>query len=196
MKKRLFMVLLCVSVAITACGTSTENNGGNVGEIEKQPEISTTQAETPKRAVELLNEKEKELFEAILIMSDDFVSPSDLRILKIGDYKKRADKNKGNDVVVLKVQGKNDAGGTQTEYYVLVIKPGSAEEDPLIKDGSYTRKEWAQMLWGQKSYVNAYIYREGKAGDYYALENYEIEEEATELDVGRINNALTEYWEE
>lgn len=178
MKRWLSGVLIVVMIlSLSACGKAEE---------EKIP-----------TAKEQLSELETELFEAIVKMTtDSFYEPAAARVLKVGDYKNNTkwgvdDYLYGPDLVVVQMQGTNRLGGTRSIFLLLCIKNGENADKERI-----ARLEVGAGFW-QCDKEDLLRYK-GTVGDNVELyDDYEIKEDASDLfDIGKINKALKEYWEE
>ncbi len=194
MKKYLLMLisgLLFVTIlggcAKTGASSSNEKLNETVAENEEPPKEETN--------IEKLTSNEKGLFDAIIKMTKDtFYEPSAVRLLEVGDYKQNGQAgslNLGNSVVVIKLQGENRVGGTLNHYYCVVIK----ENEWSI--GEVDAKDYANSLRITGDAKLA-LEIDGKVGDYVELDDrYSIEEDASDtFDIGRVNKALKEYWED
>lgn len=159
------------------------------------------EAEKIPTAKEQLSELETELFEAIIKMTtDSFYEPAAARVLNVGDYQSWAQHDADSyfygcpDLVVVQMQGKNRLGGTLSIFCLLCIKDGecvsqSAKEDLDRYESLYEfDHDYKEILMTYKAVV----------GDNYELDDdYEIKKDASDLfDIGKINKALKEYWEE
>ena len=187
--------------------------------------------------IDALSEKEKMLFDAIVDMStDDFFNPSAVRLLEVGDYSGFEFSNETEelsqlfeelgmaeqlndalmqpDLVIVRLQGENKAGGTLNHYYKVCIKgyekTGELNQemiDALEKQIEISESLVAindfldestsddyEKLMETKSELMEY---KADVGDYVDLgDDYEVKEDASDtFDIGKINKALKEYWE-
>lgn len=175
MKKLIaLLVTLVLCLSICACGTQSPS------------------------AIEQLTEKEHGLFEALIkLTTEDFYEPSAVRVLELGDFREKTSYDLGPDTVVVRLQGENRVGGTLNHYYLVCTAAG---EDPDQDSIELTERileyekavgmeylESAKMLLSMK----------GEVGDYVELsDDYSFEKLTNVFDIGRVNNALAEYWEE
>lgn len=183
MKRTLSLALaLILCLGLCACG----------GTVPEADTAASTTAPVQLTAKEQLTEKELALFDALVKMvTRDFYEPSAIRVLEVGDLDERTkwadnadakDMLYGPDSVVVRLQGENRVGGTLNNYYRVCI---TAAEN--------------MSEFAQSSIKGNTLFRyKGEVGDYVELENYEgIEEDASDMfDIGRINKALKEYWED
>ena len=107
-------IVLMFIFVFSSCG------GKEIDDFEKE--------QTP---IELLTEKEKMLFEAVIKMSKDFFEPSGVKILEVGEYHeanhyvyaKTSNEDKLGDglfnLVTVRIQGENRIGGTLSHYYLI-----------------------------------------------------------------------------
>lgn len=187
MKKVLSLILaLVLCLSLCACGDGSAN---------PTTTSSTEQSTKPLSAIEQLTEKEHCLFDAIVKMTTkDFYEPSEIRVLEIGDYDERTkwdedDYLYGPDTVVVRLQGENRVGGTLNHYYLVCTAAGENMTELGQSHIEYER------LFGSKEKLLRY---KGEVGDYAELsDTYRFEKSATDIfNIGRINKALKEYWEE
>lgn len=176
MKKIVSLILalvLCLSLSACGGGTTTE----------------------PLTAREQLTDLEEKLFNHILAITKKYsVEPSSVRVLEVCDYHERskyeatADES-GPDTVVVCLQGENKVGGTVNDYVKICIKAGE------------NKSEWGQIVidlqsgsGGDKEILMNY---KAKEGEFVILDSYKPKTDSSDLfNVGRINKALKEYWEE
>lgn len=170
----LLALVLCLSLC--ACGANNEPTA-------------------PLSAKEQLTEKELSLFDALIKMTTkDFYEPAAIRILEVGDYEENMAWEEdsyiyGPDTVVVRLQGENRMGGTLNHYYLVCI---TAAEN-MTKTAQSTLEAWT--LLGKMEQI---LKHKGEVGDYAELsDGYQLEASADEtFNIGRINKALAEYWEE
>lgn len=190
MKRTLSLALaLILCLGLCACG----------GTAPEADTAASTTAPVQLTAKEQLTEKELALFDALVKMvTSDFYEPSAIRVLEVGDLDERTkwaddadlkDMLYGPDSVVVRLQGENRVGGTLNNYYRVCITAAenmSESAQSSIKNNTYL------------GFMDAVLRHKGEVGDYVELENYEgIEEDASDMfDIGRINKALKEYWED
>lgn len=181
-KNNLIPVALCLFL-LAGC-----TSGGDDKTTEPLPTETVEESIAPLSAQEQLTEEERGLFESLVKMTTaDFYEPAAIRVLEIGDYTKYTEYDEntvryGPDVVVVRLQGENRAGGTLNKYYLVC----AAEAINDVGDQNL------YVIFGTSIGVT------GKLGDYVELsKNYTIEKDATDVfNIGRINKALKEYWED
>ena len=194
MKKIIPLLLaLVLCLPLCACGGEAEPN---------VPE--TTEQTKPLTAREQLTEREEKLFRCIVAMATDvFFESSAVRVLEVCDYEERTiykDSGPdsydykylyGPDTVVVRLQGENKLSSIINQYFLVCIT--SAEN----------KSEYAQTMINNSD--NEYVHYKEKrmefkaeAGEFAGLSvHYEANEDASDLfNIGRINKALKEYWEE
>lgn len=173
------------------------------GESAKEPEPTATPEPT---AREMLNEKEEQLYNSLIkITTADFYEPAQIRVMEIGDYHARSkytdsDVLYGPDTVIVRLQGENRVGGTLNHYYkiVLVGAKNTSEYGSTMKD-LYAAKRLNAILNGEDSskYEAKELDYSGEIGDYVELQDdYSFEASADDFNIGNVNRALKEYWEE
>lgn len=183
---------IMITMSLSACGNQNQNNESQTNTTKEATEIvATTEKEIS--AQDSLTGEEKLLFNALVRMIKDFYEPSAVRVLDIGDYTNYEEKDlsslsqadadylrKNAVTIVVRLQGENKIGGTLSHYYMICLEEG--------KDTEWSRSG---------TFMRADLERTGKYGEYIELEDsYTIEENATNYNIGRINKALTEHWEE
>ena len=192
MKKFSFLLLIVLVISLCGCSSNGQQANNN-SSVEKNEESSE------KTAIEQLNEKEKLLFDALCkITKSDFFEPSAIRVLEIGDYRERTRWGKdsvlyGPDTIVVRLQGENRVGGTLNHYYLVCIKDGESQtSQDLVK----SLKQLEALRGG---YMESILQYSGTVGDYTELsDSYKLEEDlsnSASWNIGKINKALAEYWE-
>lgn len=185
MKKAITIILILTMIlSLAACGS----RASNASSTKAQAENATIPTEKPVSARDSLNETEKQLFDALIEMAKNFYEPSAVKVLEVGDYENNTKwegteyKTTGSDTVVVRLQGENRVGGTLNHYYRVCIKEGAN----LMERYSTLPLDEFMLKYG------------GKFGEYVELEDsYKIKNDASgEFDIGKINRALKEYWEE
>ena len=184
MKKTISLLLaLVLCLSLCACG------GGN-------NTVETTVPTEPPTAREQLTELEEKLFNNLIaITKDSFYEPSAVRVLEVCDYYEgttRTDPDEydysyGPDRVVVRLQGENRVGGTVNHYYLICLT-GAENTSEYAKTmiAAFARNKEMRMHFKAEEGEYAEI------GDYY-----EVKRDSSDIfDIGRINRALKEYWEE
>ncbi len=188
MKKIVALILaLSMLFALGGCGAK---------EPEPEPE--------PK-ARDLLNTEELALFTAITkISTATFYEPSKVRVLEIVDYDQRTTRDKdsifyGPDTVIVRLQGENRVGGTLNHYYRIVIV--GAENTSEEGQESIAVYERAYSLG--VGFRDSLMDYKGEIGDFIEYDDEYVERYSqywrmygATFDIGNINRALAEYWEE
>lgn len=179
--RKIFYVLLtliCSVFLLVSCGKNDTPT----------PSPAST-SEEPKKAIDSLLEKEKTLMDIIIKMaSAKFSSPSSIKVVAV---KKPSELPIFNDIVIVQLQGENKYGATVSEYYAFIVKVKSSD---LMTDSE--RKEKKSMYNKLGQYIKAMGYY-GEVGDYLKLsDDSQIGGDASGYDVGNINRAISEYWEE
>ena len=178
MKKALSLILaLVMCLSLFACGGDND----------------TADNTEPLSAIDQLTKVERHLFDALVKMiTKDFFEPSAIRVLEVGDYINRNQWGEystlyGPDTVVVRLQGENRVGGTLNHYYIVCIRAGERPDSQRSIDS------WA----GDIETLLSLGYK-GEVGDYAELsDNYSFKEDAADIfNIGRINKALKEYWED
>lgn len=173
--KRIIALFMALVMCLTLCACGANNE-------------ATT-------ARELLTEKERSLFDALIKMTtENFYEPAAIRILEVGDYEENTANKEdsilyGPDTVVVRLQGENRMGGTINHYYLVCI---TAAEN--MTDAGQSMIELRTLLGDMEQLLDY----KGDVGDYAELaDSYKLEASAAELfNIGNINKALAEYWEE
>lgn len=116
-----------------------------------------------------LNAEEELLFDALLVASDSFFNPSEMRILGIGDSQYIESKAGAYQCVKVRIQGENKAGGVTSDYYLLYLHliEGKALATHIAE--TLTLKEWndcEDSEYPKKSYSSYDDYKEYKVNDY------------------------------
>jgi len=142
---------------------------------------------TKESAIDALSEVERKLFDALIKM--DFYEPSAIRIMEVGEYhnytKYKGEPLYGTDTVVVKLQGENRVGGTLNHYYLVCI----GEADASIGNDNI------RMMITATNDMSFILQYRGKVGEYAELKDgYTLKSVSKEFDVGKINNAIKEYW--
>ncbi len=105
----------------------------------------------------------------------------------------------GPDSIVAKVQGQNKVGGSLNHYYDIIIVSGENmdEDSQSLIDYYETLVRLSDVTTDPDACVKSLVSLKGHVDDYYRLsDSYKIEDIADEFNVGKINNALNEYWTE
>lgn len=181
MKNSILRILALASMlCILLCACNSD--GGETDTTIAKP-VTTT----PLTAVEQLTSREKEVFDALVkVATSNFSAPASVRVLEIGDYDKNTWMNKqgeedGPHTVVVRLQGENSAN----TYYRICTVAGEDKSD-------YGQ---SQIFFGAM-YGDSYLTYKADVGDCEKLwDSYELVED-DEYDIGRINKALAEYWED
>ena len=106
--------------------------------------------------VDELTPDERELYDALLVMSDSFFNPSELRLLDAGDsavsyiYETEEEERLSGacNSVVVRVQGENKSGGVSNDYYRLNLTSLAGRDLAEIIAGydfdnsTYWRENW------------------------------------------------------
>ena len=149
-----------------------------------------------------LNKQEEQLVTALIkITTADFYEPSKIRVLEIGTYENRTRfegdpdhvEEYGPDTVVVRLQGENRVGGTLNHLYLLVLV-GAENKSEKAQE----RLEKLEQLG--PGYENNIMTLRGEVGDYVQIADsnkLKDKEHAEEVfNIGKVNKALAEYWEE
>lgn len=161
-------------------------------------------------AREQLTDLERNLFDALIAISTkSFYEPAAVRVLEVCDYEERSqhlqDKdskygyirhnyelNYGPDTVVVRLQGENKVGGTLNHYYLICVKAGENDSE----DANYIIERYSNSS-NTADRLKVMKYK-AVFGEYVELgDEYTADENASHLfNIGRINKAIQEYWEE
>lgn len=188
--KKVFLLILTIIMCIPFCACSED-----AAPVTEATSEATSEALT---AREQLSDLEEQLFDHIIsITTDTFYEPSAIRLLEIGDYMQRSTHDStdvlyGPDTVVVRLQGENRVGGTLNHYYMICLTTAkNTTEDEIYVD----QARYASILDGEDWRLFRY---EGTAGDYDQLyDSYEIKTTCKDIfDIGNINKAIAEYWED
>lgn len=182
MKKQIsvFMTLSVAASMLCACGSepseapkSAEATTAVMEAVTEATTVTTT-TEAPKSAIESLEPNGEHVYEGLLAAADSFKSPTSLRLLEISPT------GAGDDSTFVKVSGTNSMGGTVTQYGFLQLeRDDSYASFGLVMDKGYILEvEDADITSDHLD-----LFMDNKPG----ADNY--------VDIGRINNALQEYWE-
>lgn len=71
--------------------------------------------------IEKLTEDEKILYDALLVMSNSFFNPSEMRILEAGDSGIVSGDDCAHNTLTVRIQGENKVGGVSNDYYVVYL---------------------------------------------------------------------------
>jgi hypothetical protein len=188
MKRTIAVLLtLLLVLSLTACG------GGN----QTAP---ATPEPTPQSAKDVLNENERLLFDAIIkFTSSEFHNPSSARVLEIGDYQDntkydKKSENYGTAIVVVRLQGDNQAGGTINCNYVVCIRAAEPENK-----ASQARYELAiSPLFPSDDKKIEKLRIKAEFAEFELLsDDYKIDKDASGIfSVSSINKAIKEYWDD
>ena len=186
MQKRISLLLVFVlCLSLCACGSS------HTAETAATP-IPTE----PLTAREQLTDLEAKLFHLLIdITKDSFYEPSAVRVLEVCDYREGTTKTDpevydaqyGPDTVVVRLQGENRVGGTANHYYMICLA------------SAVNTSEYGQtMIAAFAGNHQMRMHYKGTEGEYANLgDSYEVKKDASDIfDIGRLNRALKEYWEE
>lgn len=166
-------------------------------------------------AEEQLNENEKQLFDALIkITTDDFVEPSYVRVIELGDYEQRTKENEtsskyGPDTIFVHLQQKNDLGQPDSGYYIICLAGGeNTSNDGQSRIESLERRMEINSLSGalgrdsnwkeENMHVKGELLEyKGEFAEYGTVfSTYEVKNDASDIfDVGKINRAIAEHWE-
>ncbi|MBQ8746388.1 MAG: hypothetical protein IJZ08_00790 [Clostridia bacterium] len=184
MKKLLILTLTLTCLLFCSCG----------GNEPSEPAPETNPPETT--AVEALNTREKQLFDALIkIITSDFYAPTEVRVLEIGDETYRAhrtDAGKGTDTITVRLQGENRAGGKTDEFLCICIVGGTPHESRKAQVEKDRERYGLYMVI--KDEADAGEYYSYSSIDYYKFFEPEIITHSTECSVANINRALAAYW--
>lgn len=200
--KRLFALLLAFVMCFSLCACGEDNSQG---EVEETEELT---------AREKLTDKEEALFSAIIsFVSEDFNAPSEVKLLEVGDYEENSTGNSENsdwsDFVVVRLQGQNKLGGALNNHYLVCVNDtkcwNKASNKPMefsTAQSDFARERYevtgSKEAW--ESMINQLLISMrygGVIGDYAELLDYSITADASNIfDIGKVNRALTEYWED
>lgn len=155
-------------------------------------------------AIAKLSDIEKQIYDALLVMLNDFYNPASVRVMELTDYEDRSEyreKYAGKisddiwatlarpDTVVIRLSGENRLGGTLNNYYMLCL---STWTTPCHESNKTYIK--AAQLMGKSTLP--YV---GNIGDYDELDTSEIhlytKWPLPDSAVGNINRALKEHWD-
>ena len=164
MKKIICLLLMVVMIFTVVCGIAEES------------------------AIDKLEEKEKRIYDALLIMLNNFYDPSSVRVMELRDYTDRSkyrestlERDKmlaGPDTVIVRLSGANRLGGTLNNYYLLCLS-------------DFTTPYFSSL---RTSLTSA-----GLIGDYAELAPSDSQItrgwKFSDSSVGNINRALKEHWE-
>lgn len=174
MKKIMCLLLMLVMMFSTVCGIAEES------------------------AIDKLSEFEKSIYDALLIMLNDFKDPSSVRVMEIKGmanhkeereaYLRGEEIDGAPDTVGIRLTGNNSFGGKNNSYFVLCYYTWN--EKPRTERGKSSFSLMAQV--GSKNFRYT-----GIAGDYYETDKQEgyINYVDIEKKIGNINRALKEHWE-
>ncbi len=189
----LYILALACMLSILLCVCNSDG-----GETDTTAAPVTT---TPPTAREQLTSHESDVFEALIKMiTADFFEPSAVRILELGEYN-TSKSVIGDDgveydydvphTVVVRLQGENRVGGTLNHYYRVCVVAGEGTTDEVKRRIREYEKygSWSEAILEYKADVGDYV----NLGDTYELQE---SDKGVEYDIGRINKALAEYWED
>lgn len=169
--------------------------------------LTNTVSFAEESAIAQLSDFEKEVYDALLIMLNDFYNPSEVRILEMGEYTDRSSyrENAGEDAlsaflagpstIVLRLSGTNKLGGTLNHYYMLALNDWMTAE--TILDSVKTLREYELTYTSLSVSV---LQKMAMAGEYveladnYVMKQPEFGKKVTETEIGNINRALKEHW--
>ncbi len=189
MKKWMVILLtLAICLGLAACG--------------EEPVVTTE----PPTVREQLSAEEERLFSALIqAVTEDFYEPSTVRVFDVWDYDDRTYLEKykdsddeyersmyehyyGPELVTVRLQAENKIGGTVNHYYRLCMTGAENTSDDAKE--RYRDCRWLGNLVESLNYS-------AETGDIVSFgDYYEPKEEAEEFDVGKINRALKEYWDD
>ncbi len=186
------MLLLCVSCTNGNGSANTNNNNGNVtnsgnnstnnnGNVTNSGNNSTPTPEPT--AYEKLNDSEKLIFDALMIKINSYYSPSDVRVLQAGAYFGTDNPNVShildydNHSCYLQIQSTTQAGTTINKWIDLTLERYAPY--PEIEPDTIKQK-------GDFYEYKTFLDENGFPLFYQQLEI---------VNVGNINRALKEHWE-
>ena len=184
MKKCIYILAVALSACIFFCACSNKDKEIEALQAEIQQLKEATPVPTPistpePSAYDLLNESEKELFDYLADAVIDFFNPSSVRVLKVAARTEVAaglsdSFPDGEDCYIIQITGTNKIGGTINKYFQVnmmdyVYIDGDGNRIPMEK-GSMLDVSLIYDILG-------------------------INTESSVIDVGRINKALKERWE-
>lgn len=200
--KRTLALLLAFVMCFSLCACGNDNSQENITENEELT------------AREKLTEKEEALFSALIsFVAEDFNAPSEVRLLEVGDYEENSTGDSENsdwaDFVVVRLQGQNKLGGTLNNHYLVCVNDtkcwNKADNKPMEfttawsdnwrekYEATGSKEHWEEMI----GCLLVSMRSGGVIGDYAELLDYSITTDASDIfDVGKINKALAEYWED
>ena len=197
--KKIFSLILALVLCLSLCACGSDQS-------------QTSDANLTAR--EQLSAKEEALFSAIIsFVSNDFNAPAEVRLLEVGDYEENSAGNGENpdwaDFVVVRLQGENKLGGTLNNHYLVCVNDtkcwNKADNKPMEFTTAWSdnwrekyevtgsKEHWEEMI----GCLLVSMRSGGVIGDYAELLDYSISADASDIfDVGKINKALAEYWED
>lgn len=190
MKKVLSLFLaLVLCMSFSACNSNT-------------PNASTAVSTEPATAREQLTVLEEKLFTYLItILTDDFYDPAAARVLEICDYRERTkyentefhDSLFGPDTVVIRIQGENKLTRSGDASLLVCLKSAENTSDSAR---SFINAMSLGSILGNDNKSSIMKYK-ATEGEYAVIYSYDSDADASgTFDIGRINKALKEYWEE
>ncbi len=160
--------------------------------------LSTVYGIAEESAVDKLGKIDKQIYDALLIMLNDFKDPSSVRVMEMkgvsdNQYSREAylageEVDGRPDTVCVRLTGNNSFGGKDNSYFVLCYYTWN--EEPRTERG----KSFVSLMGraGTKNFNYS-----GTAGEYYETDKQEgmINFADVERRIGNINRALKEHWE-
>ena len=157
-----------------------------------------------------LNDLEKEIYDCFMIMVSNFHNPKDARIYEMYDYKNNEENRKkltenpstsdiniqraAADSIKIKVQSTNGLGAQETGIYQLFLSTwcnpvdGAKCKEFIDNTQALGLKMGSALLADNKS-------RNCKRGDYVELDSEPTFKTSPDADIGNINRAIKEHWE-
>ena len=150
-------------------------------------------------AIDKLNDVEKQIYDALLIMLNDFYDPSSVRVMELSNYSNLSmfrestdEQHKelaGPDTVVVRLSGANRLGGTLNNYYRLCLSDFTT---PITESS----RKMVDSLRAVGQSTLPYV---GNIGDYVELKSSHFlvtnpHKNIGVSSIGNINRALKEYW--
>lgn len=135
-----------------------------------------------KTPIEELTQNETLLYDALLIMSDSFFNPSEVRLLDVGD----SGREKSTLTVTVRIQGETKGGGATNDYYKLYLDSlrGKAYATALAEDefdsSDYYKENWDECKaneYPRSSYATFKDYRQNIVDSYLENDFFHTDEE-------------------
>ena len=162
MKKLIVSILITVLLlSFCACNTPSDVNPQPSQPIVTQPIITQ-----PPTAYEQLNEKEKRIFDALIIATEEFKNPSTVRLLDFDIIVDTVVDGSEMHFITVKLQAAIPAGGEVSENYILYLD--------------------------KSTFSTGHVYYKGDIEGW----DYDPSGAEPGVERSKINKALIEYWEE